>query len=72
MQSSKRTFTGIQLVRTGDRDAIPGSVLKIEADNFDPKTGRQRQLWCQRFPPSDTRSSFAIGTANRRCGRRDQ
>ncbi len=29
-----------------NRDAIPGSVLKIEDDNFDPKTGRQRQLWC--------------------------
>ena len=29
-----------------DRTAIPGSVLKIEDDNFDPKTGRQRQLWC--------------------------
>jgi len=29
-----------------DRDAIPGSVLKIEEDNFDPKTGRQRQLFC--------------------------
>jgi DNA polymerase type B, organellar and viral len=29
-----------------DRAAIPGSVLKIEDDNFDPKTGRQRQLWC--------------------------
>ena len=29
-----------------DRSAIPGSVLKIEDDNFDPKTGLQRQLWC--------------------------
>lgn len=29
-----------------DRSAIPGSVLKIEDDNFDPETGRQRQLWC--------------------------
>ncbi len=29
-----------------DRDAVWGSILKIEADNFDPKTGRQRQLWC--------------------------
>jgi hypothetical protein len=26
--------------------AIPGSILKIEDDNFDPKTGRQRQLFC--------------------------
>ncbi|MGC2406130.1 MAG: hypothetical protein WA431_06950, partial [Candidatus Cybelea sp.] len=29
-----------------DRAAIDGSVLKIEKDNYDLKTGRQRQLWC--------------------------
>ncbi len=29
-----------------DRSAIPGSVLKIEDDNFDRNTARQRQLWC--------------------------
>jgi hypothetical protein len=29
-----------------DRAAIPGSILKIEDDNFDPETRRQRQLWC--------------------------
>ena len=29
-----------------ERDAVPGSVLKIEGDNFDPKTGKQRQLYC--------------------------
>lgn len=29
-----------------DRKAIPGSILKIESDNFDPKTGEQRQLFC--------------------------
>ncbi|WP_433973937.1 hypothetical protein [Tunturiibacter lichenicola] len=29
-----------------DRNAIPGSVLKIEGDNFDPKTRKQRQLYC--------------------------
>jgi hypothetical protein len=29
-----------------DRDAIPGSILKIESDNFDPKTQKQRQLYC--------------------------
>lgn len=28
------------------RDAIPGSVLKIENDNFEPQTGVQRQLYC--------------------------
>ncbi len=29
-----------------DRAAIPGSILKIEDDNFDPATGRQRQIYC--------------------------
>ena len=29
-----------------DHDVIPGSVLKIEDDNYDPKTGKQRQLHC--------------------------
>jgi hypothetical protein len=28
------------------RDIVPGSVLKIEDDNYDPKTGKQRQLHC--------------------------
>lgn len=28
------------------QNAIPGSVLKIEEDNFDPKSGKQRQLYC--------------------------
>jgi hypothetical protein len=29
-----------------DESVVPGSVLKIENDNFDPKTGKQRQLYC--------------------------
>ncbi len=29
-----------------DRNVIPGSVLKIEDDNYDPETGKQRQLHC--------------------------
>jgi len=29
-----------------DRSAVPGSILKIEDDNFDPRTGQQRQLYC--------------------------
>jgi hypothetical protein len=29
-----------------DRNAVPDSILKIEDDNFDPVTGKQRQLWC--------------------------
>lgn len=28
------------------REIIPGSVLKIEDDNYDLKTGKQRQLYC--------------------------
>lgn len=28
------------------RDAVPGSILKIEEDNFDLTTGNQRQLYC--------------------------
>jgi hypothetical protein len=29
-----------------NRDAVSGSILKLEDDNFDPKTGKQRQLHC--------------------------
>ena len=29
-----------------DRDAVKDPILKIEGDNFDPKTKEQRQLWC--------------------------
>lgn len=29
-----------------NRTIVPGSVLKLENDNYNPKTGRQRQLWC--------------------------
>jgi hypothetical protein len=29
-----------------DATAVPGSILKIEEDNFDPKTRAQRQLYC--------------------------
>ncbi len=29
-----------------DRSAVPGSILKIEDDNCDPKTGKQRQIYC--------------------------
>jgi hypothetical protein len=28
------------------RRSIPGSILKIEEDNYDPKTRKQRQLYC--------------------------
>jgi DNA polymerase type B, organellar and viral len=29
-----------------ERDAVPGSILKIEEDNRDPVSGEQRQLYC--------------------------
>jgi len=29
-----------------DRNAVPGSILKIEEDNFDPKTRKRRQIYC--------------------------
>ena len=29
-----------------DRSVVPGSILKIEDENFDPETGRPRQLFC--------------------------
>lgn len=29
-----------------DRDIVTGSILKIEDDNYDPKTKEQRQLYC--------------------------
>ena len=29
-----------------DRNAVPGSILKIENDNFDPATTKQRELYC--------------------------
>ena len=29
-----------------DRDDVPGSILKIEEDNRDPETNKQRQLYC--------------------------
>jgi hypothetical protein len=29
-----------------DSDKVPGSILEQEKENFDPDTGRRRQLWC--------------------------
>jgi len=34
------------LLNPYDRGAIPGSILKIEEDNFDPITHQQRRLYC--------------------------
>jgi hypothetical protein len=29
-----------------DRAAVPGSILEIESENYEPDTGQRRQLWC--------------------------
>jgi hypothetical protein len=41
-QISKR----FEALRPYDPTVVPGSILKIEEDNFDPETRKQRQLWC--------------------------
>lgn len=35
-----------EALRPYDSTVVPGSILKVEEDNFDPDTGKQRQLWC--------------------------
>jgi hypothetical protein len=42
----RRISTRFAALSPYDRDAIPGSILKIEDDNFDPATKKQRQVWC--------------------------
>ena len=37
---------GFEALNPYDRRAVPGSFLKIEDDNFDPATGKQREIWC--------------------------
>jgi hypothetical protein len=32
-----------------DREAVPGSILKLEPENYDPITKERRQLWCFGF-----------------------
>ena len=29
-----------------DRELVPGSILELESDNFDPESGEQRELFC--------------------------
>ena len=43
---SRRSWRCFAQLNPYDRTAVPHSILKIEDDNFDPKTGKQRQLWC--------------------------
>ena len=38
--------TRFEALNPYDREIVPGSILKIEDDNFDPATKRQRELWC--------------------------
>ncbi len=46
-----------------DRRAVPGSVLKIEDDNYDPTTHKQRQLYC--VPISAKRYALFLNDGNR-------
>jgi hypothetical protein len=42
----KEISTNFEALNPYDRSAVPGSVLKIEKDNFDPESGEQQQLFC--------------------------
>jgi hypothetical protein len=39
------------------------SILKIERDNYDPETGKQRQVYCLAISPNGMRFSCSISTA---------
>jgi hypothetical protein len=43
VEAISKRFTAL---KPYDPDAVSGSILKIEDDNFDPRTGTQRQIWC--------------------------
>jgi hypothetical protein len=45
-----------------DREVVRGSILKIEDDNFDPKTKKRRQVYC--FAISAKRYALFINDAN--------
>jgi hypothetical protein len=47
-----------------DRTAVPGSVLKIEDDNFDPTTHKQRQLYCVAI----SAKRYALFLKSEKCG----
>jgi len=38
--------TRFETLNPYDRDAAPGSILKLEEENFDETSGQRRQLWC--------------------------
>jgi hypothetical protein len=42
----KRLAKRFESLNPYDREAVPGSILKIEECNFDPTTGKQREIWC--------------------------
>lgn len=42
----RRVASDFAALNPYDPEAVPGSILKLELDNFDRKTGKHRQLWC--------------------------
>src|SRR5215469_13717447 len=46
LREVRRIVKRFEALNPYDRSAIPGSILKIEDENYDPKTGRPRQLFC--------------------------
>ena len=50
-----------------DPKLIPGSVLKIEEDNFDPKTGKRRQLYCLAISAKRYALFLISKNGNRNC-----
>ena len=45
-QQVDRVVKKFETLNPYDHNVIPGSVLKIEDDNYDPETKKQRQLYC--------------------------
>lgn len=49
-ETQRLTFGSYRFIVAGrclhNRDAVSGSILKIEDDNRDPKTGKRRQIYC--------------------------
>jgi hypothetical protein len=41
-----RIIARFEALNPYDREAVPGSILKLEPENLDERTGRRRTLWC--------------------------
>jgi hypothetical protein len=54
-------------LRPYDSRAISGSILKLEADNFDPVTKEQRQIYCFAISAKGMHCLSAINMALRSC-----